>query len=65
MSNEISIFLKITIQKYKKTWETCMSFNNSIRVTEHILHTSSETATFLKITVQKYKQTVETCMVFE
>ena len=33
-----------------------MFLNNSIRVTEHFLHTSNEISTFSKITIQKYQK---------
>ena len=58
-SNEISIILKITIQKYKKkhTQVFIAKMNNSIRVTEHFLHTSNEISIILKITIQKHQKT--------
>ena len=46
-SNEISRILKITIQKYQKTYGNTTKMNNLVRVTEHFLHTSNEISTFL------------------
>ena len=55
-SNEISRILKITIQKYQKTYGNTTKMNVSLRVTEHFLHMSNEICTFLTETSKKPKE---------
>ena len=64
-SNEISTFLKITIQTYKKRSGFSLLLNNSIHVTEPFLHTSNEISIFLKITIQKYQKNTRNMHVFQ
>ena len=66
-SNEISRILKITIQKYQKTYGNTTKMNNSIRVTEHFLHTSNEISTFLteiSKNLRKYNDFIRKCQYF-